>query len=194
DRETDSQPIGLAGAVNGQAEHRVRTRPDRHGDDLPCGSGKVPQRTRLEGRAEAGRGQIGAWLMEKVQFGRTGHMSSRAIFGAAALSSVTQAQADRAIETAVSYGVNHFDTAASYGETERLRGAWLERKRGQVYLATRTCERRRDAACDALNRALERLRTDRVGLWQRHNLDDKYEWEVAVGPGGPLEVAVAARE
>lgn len=132
--------------------------------------------------------------MEKVQFGRTGHMSSRAIFGAAALSSVTQAQADRAIETAVSYGVNHFDTAASYGESERLLGPWLERNRGQVFLATKTGERRRDAARDELNRSLERLRTDHVDLWQLHNLVDKDEWEVALSPGGALEAAVAARD
>lgn len=132
--------------------------------------------------------------MEKAPFGRTGHMSSRAIFGAAALSDVTPAQADRAIEAAVSYGVNHFDTAASYGNSEKLLGPWLARNRNEVFLATKTGERRRDAARDELHRSLELLRTDHVDLWQLHNLVDEDEWEVALGPGGALEAAVAARD
>ena len=131
--------------------------------------------------------------MDKAPFGTTGHMSSRAIFGAAALSNVTQAQADRAIETAVSYGVNHFDTAASYGDSESLLGPWLERNRDEVFLATKTGKRRRDTARDELHRSLERLRTDHVDLWLLHNLVDDGEWEVALGPGGALEAAVAAR-
>lgn len=132
--------------------------------------------------------------MRKAPFGSTGHMSSRAIFGAAALSNVTQAQADRAIETAVSYGVNHFDTAASYGDSEKLLGPWLARNRDEVFLATKTGERRRDTARDELHRSLDRLRTDHVDLWQLHNLVDEDEWEVALGQGGTLEAAVAARD
>src|SRR5690606_2866297 len=171
----DPQSVGLAGALLGQAEHRVRSRPDRDRDDLPCGSGRLPERARLEGRTETREGPTGAWLMHKAPFGTTGHVSSRAIFGAAALSNVTQAQADRAIETAVSYGVNHFDTAASYGESEKLLGPWLERNRGEVFLATKTGESRRDTARDELHRSLERLRTDHVDLWQLHNLVDDGE-------------------
>ena len=132
--------------------------------------------------------------MDKAPFGSTGHLSSRAIFGAAALASVTQARADRAIDTAVSYGVNHFDTAASYGDSETLLGPWLQRNRAEVFLATKTGERRRDAARDELHRSLERLRTDHVDLWQLHNLVDEHEWEIALGPGGALEAAVAARD
>lgn len=132
--------------------------------------------------------------MDKAPFGSTGHLSSRAIFGAAALSDVFQARADEAIETAMRYGVNHFDTAASYGHSERLLGPWLERNRGSVFLATKTGERRRDAARDELHRSLERLRTDHVDLWQLHNLVDEQEWEVALGPGGALEAAIAARD
>lgn len=132
--------------------------------------------------------------MRKAPFGSTGHMSSRAIFGAAALSDVTQAQADRAIETAVSYGVNHFDTAASYGNSEKLLGPWLARNRDEVFLATKTGERRRADARDELHRSLDRLRTDHVDLWQLHNLVDEDEWEVALGTGGALEAAVAARD
>jgi len=132
--------------------------------------------------------------MDRAPFGSTGHLSSRAIFGAAALSDVTQARADEAIEAVVSHGVNHFDTAASYGDSELRLGPWLERNRADVFLATKTGERRRDAARDELRRSLERLRTDHVDLWQLHNLVDETEWEVALGPGGALEAAIAARD
>lgn len=130
----------------------------------------------------------------RAPFGRTGHLSSRAIFGAAALSNVTQSEADRAIETALGFGVNHFDTAASYGDSETLLGPWLQHHRSQVFLATKTGQRERGAALDELQRSLERLRTDHVDLWQLHNLVDEHEWERALGPGGALEAAIEARE
>ena len=132
-------------------------------------------------------------MIATAPFGRTGHLSSRAIFGAAALSRVTQGEADRAVETMLRFGVNHFDTAASYGDSELRLGPWLERERGKLFLATKTGERRREGARDELHRSLERLRTDRVDLWQLHNLVDEHEWEVALGPGGALEAAVEAR-
>ena len=58
------------------------------------------------------------------EFGRTGHKSSRTIFGAASLSQVAQADADRTLEVLLRHGVNHIDTAASYGDAElRIRPA-----------------------------------------------------------------------
>jgi aryl-alcohol dehydrogenase-like predicted oxidoreductase len=127
-------------------------------------------------------------------FGRTGHQSTRAIFGAAALSDVTQAEADRTIELLLRFGVNHFDTAASYGDSELRLGPWLERHRADVFLATKTGERTYQAAYDQIRRSLERLRVDQVDLIQLHNLVDPAEWETALGPGGALEAAVRARE
>jgi aryl-alcohol dehydrogenase-like predicted oxidoreductase len=127
-------------------------------------------------------------------FGRTGHDSTRIIFGAAALSDVSQADADRTIELVRRYGVNHFDTAASYGESELRLGPWLEEHRAEVFLATKTGERTRQAAYDQIRRSLERLRVDQIDLIQLHNLVDPGEWETAMGPGGALEAAIAARE
>jgi aryl-alcohol dehydrogenase-like predicted oxidoreductase len=127
-------------------------------------------------------------------FGRTGHQSTRTIFGAAALGRVTQDEADRTIETAIGYGVNHIDTAASYGESELRLGPWMERERDRFFLATKTGERTYGAARDQIRRSLERLRVDRVDLLQLHNLAKEDEWEVALGPGGALEAAIEARD
>ncbi|MCD6032425.1 MAG: aldo/keto reductase [Thermomicrobiales bacterium] len=127
-------------------------------------------------------------------FGRTGHQSTRAIFGAAAFSDVTQDDADRTIELLLRSGVNHIDTAASYGDSEVRLGPWMERHRGDFFLATKTGERTAQAAYDQIRRSLERLRVDQVDLIQLHNLVDPDEWETALGPGGALEAAIRARD
>jgi len=127
-------------------------------------------------------------------FGRTGHDSTRVIFGAAAFSDVSQDDADRTMDLLGRYGINHIDTAASYGDSELRLGPWLERHRGEVFLATKTGERTYQAAYDQIRRSLERLRVDQVDLIQLHNLVDPGEWETAMGPGGALEAAVAARD
>jgi aryl-alcohol dehydrogenase-like predicted oxidoreductase len=133
-------------------------------------------------------------MIDKQPFGRTGHQSTRTIFGAAALGGVTQDEADRTLEVLLSYGVNHFDTAASYGESELRMGPWMGRYRGQVFLATKTGKRTYREARDEFHRSLERLRVDKVDLLQLHNLVDPQEWETALGPGGALEAAVEARD
>ena len=127
-------------------------------------------------------------------FGRTGHMSTRAIFGAAALSSVSQGDADRTLEVLLQYGVNHIDTAASYGDAELRIGPWMDRHRQDFFLATKTGRRTYQEARDEIHRSLERLRVDHVDLIQLHNLVDPIEWDIALSPGGALDAAVEARE
>jgi len=133
-------------------------------------------------------------VIERQPFGRIGHLSTRTIFGAAALSRVTQAEADRTLEVLLKYGVNHIDTAASYGDSELRIGPWMDRHRGDFFLATKTGERTYEKAREEIHRSLERLRVDQVDLLQLHNLVDPEEWEVAMGPGGALEAAIEARE
>jgi len=133
-------------------------------------------------------------MIAKQPFGRTGHMSTRAIFGAAALSRVSQLEADRTLEVLLQYGINHIDTAASYGDSELRVGPWMDRHRGQFFLATKTGQRTYQQARDEFHRSLERLRVDQVDLLQLHYLVAPDEWEVAMGPGGALEAAVEARQ
>jgi aryl-alcohol dehydrogenase-like predicted oxidoreductase len=132
--------------------------------------------------------------MLTAPFGRTGHQSSRLIFGAAAFSDVSQDVADRTMERVIDAGFNHIDTAASYGDSELRLGPWTERYRNDFFLATKTGERTYQAAYDQIRRSLERLRVDNVDLIQLHNLVDEAEWETAMGPGGALEAAMRARE
>lgn len=127
-------------------------------------------------------------------FGRTGHQSTRTLFGAAALGRVSPAESDKTLEVLLKYGVNHIDTAASYGESELRIGPWMKQHRGDFFLATKTGLRTYQEARDEFHRSLERLQVDSVDLIQLHNLVDPEEWETAMGPGGALEAVVEARE
>ena len=133
-------------------------------------------------------------MIPQQLFGRTGHMSTRILFGAAALWSASQAEADATLDVLLQYGINHIDTAASYGEAERRVGPWMDRHRQQFFLATKTEERTRLKARESLQRSLELLHTDHVDLLQMHNLSTQAEWEIALGSGGALEAFVEARE
>ena len=130
----------------------------------------------------------------KATFGRTGHESTRAIFGGAALGSASEADADRAFDIIVKAGVNHIDVAAGYGKAEELIKPWLARMPGEFFLATKTGERQGKEAREQLERSLERMGVDHVDLWQMHNLADPIEWDIALSPGGAVEAAVAARD
>lgn len=133
-------------------------------------------------------------MIEKMAFGRTGHMSTRTLFGAAALNRVTQAEADATLALLLKYGVNHIDVAASYGDAELRIGPWMPERRDTFFLATKTGKRTYKEAWEELHRSLERLQVERIDLWQMHVLVDEVEWQTAMGPGGVLEAFVEARE
>jgi len=132
-------------------------------------------------------------FLDRTPFGRTGHHSSRVIFGAAALYSMKQERADRLLDLLLEFGVNHIDTAADYGDSELRLGPWMQKHRGDFYLATKTGDRTKAAARESIHRSLERLRTDHLDLVQMHNLVAQDEWDIAMGPGGALEALVDAQ-
>jgi aryl-alcohol dehydrogenase-like predicted oxidoreductase len=133
-------------------------------------------------------------MISKQPFGRTGHTSTRMIFGAYALSKAKQTEADRVLELLLEYGVNHIDTAPMYGNAEKRIGPWMEKHRGGFFIATKTRRRTYQGAWDDLQRSLDRLRVDYVDLWQMHGLTSPAGWERAMGPGSTLEAFVEARD
>jgi aryl-alcohol dehydrogenase-like predicted oxidoreductase len=133
-------------------------------------------------------------MIAKHPFGRTGHISTRTLFGAAAFWTCGQDEADRILEVLLQYGINHIDTAPNYGEAELRIGPWMDRHRKDFFLATKTKLRTYTEAKEQIHRSLERLRVDYVDLLQLHNLADPVQWEVAMGPGGALEAAIEARQ
>ncbi|MEO7234416.1 MAG: aldo/keto reductase [Lapillicoccus sp.] len=125
-------------------------------------------------------------------FGRTGHDSTRVIFGAAALGSVTQDEADATLALVAARGINHLDVARSYGEAEVRMAPFLSEHRDEYFLATKTEDRTAEGAYAQINESLERMGTDHVDLLQLHNLVDEEQWKTAYAKGGAMEGAVRA--
>jgi aryl-alcohol dehydrogenase-like predicted oxidoreductase len=129
-----------------------------------------------------------------MEFGRTGHQSSRVIFGAAALWRMSQEQADDVLPALLELGVNHLDVAAAYGDAELRLAPWLAEHRSEFFLATKTGDRVGSDARASLERSLERLGIGQVDLIQLHNLVEEDEWQVAHGAGGAVEALEQARQ
>jgi aryl-alcohol dehydrogenase-like predicted oxidoreductase len=132
-------------------------------------------------------------MLPTKQFGRTGHESSRVIFGAAAFGGMGQDRADATMELLESHGVNHIDTARGYGDSELRLAPWLANNRHKVFLATKTGERSGPAARAELEESLTRMGVDHVDLIQLHNLVEPDEWETAFAPNGAVAALDAAR-
>jgi aryl-alcohol dehydrogenase-like predicted oxidoreductase len=133
-------------------------------------------------------------MIAKQLFGRTGHESTRAVFGGASLSRVTQDEADQTLEVLLRYGINHLDVAAGYGDAELRIAPWLRKYPGRFFLATKTGKRTYDAAKREIHASLERMGVERIDLIQLHSLADPIEWDNALSPGGALEACIEARE
>lgn len=132
--------------------------------------------------------------IEKRPFGRTGHMSSVTLFGAAALGQVTQKEADQTLEVLLEYGINHIDTAASYGDAEDRIGPWMKDHRDKFFLATKTGDRDYESAKKSIARSLKRMRVDQIDLIQLHALVHPDEWEMAMSADGALKACIEARQ
>lgn len=132
--------------------------------------------------------------METRRFGRTEHMSTVAIFGAAALWEVDQAEADAVMEQVIAAGVNHIDVAPSYGIAEERVGPWLARERDRFFVGCKTMERTKAGAGLELRQSLERLQIDHFDLYQLHAITSIEELDEATRPGSALEAVIEARE
>lgn len=132
--------------------------------------------------------------MEQRRLGRLEQHSSVLIYGGAALGSVSQQEADESIAFALESGINHFDTARSYGDSELRLGPWMSKIRDRIFLSTKTGQRSKDGAMREIHQSLERLRVDRVDLLQLHAIGDLEQLDLATESGGALEAALAARD
>ena len=132
--------------------------------------------------------------METRRFGRTGNMSTVAIFGAAAFSKISQEDADKVIEQIIEAGVNHIDVAPSYGQAEERIGPWMPRERDRFFLGCKTMERTKEGAWNEMQRSLKRLQTETFDLYQCHAITTMEELDSVTMKGGALEAFVEARQ
>lgn len=132
--------------------------------------------------------------MEKQPFGKTGHSSSRAIFGSFSIGHTSQKTADGVLDQLLKYEINHIDTAPAYGDAELRVGSWMPQYRDHFFLATKTNERTYQGAREQFYRSLDRLKVSHVDLLQMHNLTDVVYREYAMGSGGALDFLIEARD
>jgi aryl-alcohol dehydrogenase-like predicted oxidoreductase len=133
-------------------------------------------------------------VLPTLDFGSTGHTSTRIIFGAAALFESDPAESQHVLELLLTHGINHIDVAASYGDAEDWVGRWMPEHREAFFLASKTGEREYAAARDQIRRSLERLQTSQLDLIQLHNLVKEEEWDLALSDRGALRAAIEARD
>ncbi|MFX1475455.1 MAG: aldo/keto reductase [Promethearchaeota archaeon] len=133
-------------------------------------------------------------MIPKIPFGRTGHLSSRIIFGGWALSQATQAEADRILDLLLKWGINHIDVARAYGNAEKRVGHWMKQHRDKFFLATKCRSRSPERARRDLENSLSQLKVDQIDLWQLHSLSNPQSWEKVMAPGGVLDVFIEARD
>ncbi len=132
--------------------------------------------------------------METRRFGRTGHMTTVAVFGGAALWQISQEDADKVMELVIESGINHIDVAPSYGQAEIRIGPWMPRERGRFFLACKTMERTKEGAWNEMRQSLKRLQTETFDLYQCHAVTTMEELDAITMKGGALEAFVKARE
>lgn len=135
----------------------------------------------------------GSGMIPTAPFGRTGHNSSRVIFGAAALFAMPRERARGLLTQLLGAGVNHIDVAASYGDAELRIGEWMGEHRSSFFLATKTGERDYAGVAASIDRSLERLQVDQLDMLQFHNLVDGPGWDAVFADGGGLAAAIEAR-
>ena len=132
-------------------------------------------------------------MLQTRRFGRTEHMSTVAIFGAAAFWKISQEQADRVMELVISSGINHIDVAPSYGQAEERLGSWMQRERERFFVGCKTKERTREGAWSELHQSLKRLHCEGFDLYQLHAVTSFDELEAVTAPRGALEALVEAK-
>ncbi len=132
--------------------------------------------------------------MQARRFGRTGHMSTLAIFGAAAFWEIDQERADQTLQLILEHGINHVDVAPSYGQAEERVGPWLSRHREHLFLGCKTMERTREGAAAELRRSLEKLHVEAFDLYQIHAITTLEELDAVTREGGALEALREARQ
>ena len=132
--------------------------------------------------------------MIKRRFGRSGHESTVAIFGACALGFVPQDEADIAMQQVLDAGITHIDIAPSYGIAEDRIAHWIPDIREQFFLGCKTMERTKAGAKAEMLASMKRLQTDHFDLYQIHAVTNMDELDEATGTGSALEAMIDARE
>ena len=107
--------------------------------------------------------------MTEVTLGKTGITVNKNGFGALPIQRIAKADAAALIRKAYDHGINFFDTARSYSDSEEKLGEGLKGIRDQLYIATKTPAQTGEDLWKDLETSLEKLQTDHIDIYQFHN-------------------------
>lgn len=107
--------------------------------------------------------------MEKVRLGRTNIVVNRNGFGALPVQRVNKEEAKVILKKAYANGINFFDSARAYSDSEEKIGLSLSDVRKDIYIATKTMATTVEDFWRDLNTSLELLKTDYIDIYQFHN-------------------------
>lgn len=148
--------------------------------------------------SESLSGRTSTSTMADRPLGRTGHRVRLFSLGGQATleESGTSEQSLEIINRAIDLGVNYIDTAAAYGDgnSEKYIGSVMKTRRKEVFLATKTWDRSYDGSMRQLERSLQNLQTDRIDLWQVHNVRSEDDLERMFAKNGTMNALEKARE
>lgn len=132
--------------------------------------------------------------MQEIILGHTDLKVKRVGFGGIPIQRLTIAESDRIIQRAVEAGIDFFDTSRIYTDSEEKLGRVLRPHREKVVIASKSYSRDGDGIIRDLDTGLQKLRTDRIDLYQCHNIGSDDELDRILAPGGALEALERARQ
>ena len=131
--------------------------------------------------------------MNRRRLGKTGLEVSEIGFGGIPVTRVDQEEAVGLIRRGFELGLNFFDTANMYGDSEAKMGLALAPFRDRVVIATKTAARDAKTAEAHLKQSLAALKTDRIDLYQAHNVSTQEDLDKLLAPEGAYGFMVRAR-
>ncbi len=131
---------------------------------------------------------------KKVRLGKTDLEVNRIGFGGIPIQRLTVEESDRVVRKAVDSGINFFDTARVYTDSEEKLGRILHEVRDKVYIADKCFRRSAEEAAEDIDISLKNLNTDYIDLYQIHNISSEEVKDKVMGPGGAYEALVAAKK
>jgi len=131
--------------------------------------------------------------MQTRTLGRTGLQVSVVGFGGIPIQGVDFAEAERVLNRALDRGINFFDTARGYTDSEEKIGRALGRRRGEFWLASKSLVRDAEGITAEVETSLRNLRTDCIDLYQLHAVGSENQLERVLGAGGAYEALQRAR-
>jgi hypothetical protein len=131
--------------------------------------------------------------MQKRQLGRTDMTVSAIGFGGIPIQGVSFDEADRILAAAVARGINFFDSARGYTDSEEKIGRALAGERGRIYLSTKSLARTAPEFAADIETSLRNFRADTIDLYQLHSIGTAADLERVLAPGGAYEALAAAR-